>query len=76
MPSDSLENLPSADALVTKSQAYRAMLLMLEYYFRVGSEYPVASILGDLSPGAWADDSPGDPAAWSMWLNAPRWKSA
>lgn len=50
------------------------MLQVLEYYFRIDGNYPVGGILGELSPESWADGTPGDPAAWSMWLNALRGK--
>ena len=70
MPLDSLGKLRRSDEQVTLAEAYRAMLRLLEYYHRIGSDYEVGAILGDLSPGVWADGSPGDPAAWSLWLNS------
>ena len=70
MPLDPLANMPSAEVTLTTSEAYRAMLRVLEYYFRVQNEYPVCNILSDLAPGVWADGSPGDPAAWQLWLQA------
>jgi hypothetical protein len=70
MPSDSFDNLPRAMQPLTTVEGYRAMLRLLEYYFHVDGEYPVGGILGDLSAGVWADGSPGDPAAWTLWLNS------
>jgi len=46
------------------------MLRVLEYYHRMGTDYEVGGILGDLSTGVWAEGSPGDPAAWSLWLKS------
>ena len=36
----------------------------------MGTDYEVGAILGDLSTGVCADGSPGDPAAWSLWLDS------
>lgn len=69
MPLDSLDNLTRSAEQVTLAEAYRAMLRLLEYYHRMGTDYKVSAILGDLSTGVWADGSPSDPAAWSLWLN-------
>jgi hypothetical protein len=70
MPLDSLDNLPRSDEQVTLAEAYRAMLRLLEYYHRLGTDYEVGVILGDLSTGVWPDGSPGDPSAWSLWLDS------
>lgn len=70
MPVDSLGNLPRAGEQVTLAEAYRAMLRLLEYYHRISSDYEVGAILSDLATGVWADGSPGDPAAWSLWLDS------
>jgi hypothetical protein len=43
--------MPSAQSSITAADAYRAMLQVLEYYFRVNPEYPVGAMLGDLSAG-------------------------
>ena len=67
---DSIDTLPSARSHISVSDAYRAMLEVLEYYFHVDPERAVASILGDLALGTWEDGMPGDPAAWSLWLKA------
>ena len=67
---DSLNTLPSAESQISAADAYRAMLRVLEYYFRVDPERAVASILGDLATGTWGNGMPGDPAAWSLWLKA------
>ncbi len=70
MPFDSCDKLPRATEKVTLSEAYRAMLLVLEYYHKMGTDYEVGAILGDLSPGVWADGAPGDPGSWSLWLDS------
>jgi hypothetical protein len=70
MPIDSLDNLPRSTEQVTLAEGYRAMLRVLEYYHRLGTDYEVGAILGDLSSGVWADGSPGDPAAWLLWLDS------
>ncbi|MGL4307174.1 MAG: hypothetical protein ACRCSF_13600 [Mycobacteriaceae bacterium] len=70
MPFDSLDNLPRSTEQVTLEEAYRAMLHLLEYYHRMGTDYEVGAILGDLSTGVWVDGSPGDPAAWPLWLDS------
>ena len=70
MPLDPLDNLPRSAEKVTLAEAYRATLRLLEYYHRMGTDYQVGAILGDLSTGVWADGSPGDPAAWSLWLDS------
>jgi hypothetical protein len=67
---NALDALPSAQSSISAVDAYRAMLQVLEYYFRVDPEYAVGAMLGDLSPGVWADGTPGDPASWSRWLKA------
>jgi hypothetical protein len=67
---DSFDGLPSAQSHITTVDAYRAMLQVLEYYFRVNPDHSVRSILSDMSSGVWADGMPGDPAAWARWLNA------
>jgi hypothetical protein len=67
---DSFDKLPRADERLTLADAYRAMLRVLEYYHGVDTDYEVGAILGDLSAGVWADGTPGDPAAWSLWLDA------
>ena len=67
---DPLEKLSRSAEQVTLVDAYRAMLRLLEHYREMGSDYQVGAILGDLSTGVWADGSPGDPAAWSLWLNS------
>jgi hypothetical protein len=71
---DSLDTLPTAQTPITTADAYRAMLQVLEYYFRLGENYPLASVLGDLAPGSWLDGAPGDPASWSRWLQAVQGK--
>lgn len=70
MPLDSLDKLPRSAEQVTLAEAYRAMLRLLENYHRMGSDYEVGAILGDLSTGVWADGTPGDPAAWLLWLDS------
>jgi hypothetical protein len=70
MPLDAIDCLQSATDPVSRADAYRAMLRVLEYYFHIDADYPVGGILGQLVPGVWADGQPGDPAAWSLWLNA------
>lgn len=70
MPLDSLDKFPRSTEQVTLAEAYRAALRLLEYYHRIGSDYEVGAILGDLSTGVWTDGSPGDPAAWSLWLDS------
>jgi hypothetical protein len=70
MPTDCLEKFPRSDDQVTLAEAYRSMLRLLEYYHGLGSDYEVGAILSDLSPGVWADGSPGDSAAWALWLNS------
>ena len=67
---NSLDKLPRAAEQVTLAEAYGAMLRLLEYYHRMGSDYEVGAVVGDLHPGRWADGSPGDPAAWSLWLDS------
>jgi hypothetical protein len=67
---DSLDTLPTAQSTIPRVEAYRAMLQVLEYYFRLGHEYPMAAMLGDLATGTWDNGLPGDPAAWSLWLKA------
>jgi hypothetical protein len=67
---DYLDTLPSAQSPITTADAYRAMLQVLEYYYRLGDRYEVGGVLGDLAPGIWANGSPGDPGAWSLWLKA------
>ena len=52
------------------AESYRVRLRVLEYYHRQGTDYEVGAILGDLAAGAWDDGLPGDPAAWSLWLDA------
>ena len=42
---DSIDTLPSAQSHISVSDAYRAMLEVLEYYFHVDPERAVASIL-------------------------------
>jgi hypothetical protein len=70
MTFDSLDKLPRSAQQVTLAEAYRAMLRLLEYYNRLANDYEVGATLGDLSTGVWADGSPGDPAAWSLWLDS------
>jgi hypothetical protein len=69
MPLDLLDNLPRSAEQVTLAQAYRAMLHLLEYYHQMGTDYEVGAILGDLATDVWLDGLPGDPAAWSLWLD-------
>lgn len=68
MPDDSFDKLSKSTEQVSLADAYRAMLRVLEYYYSI--DFEVGSILSDLSAGVWADGSPGDPAAWSLWLKA------
>lgn len=70
MTLDALNNLPRSTEQVTLAEAYQAMLRLLEYYHQMGSDYEVGAILGDLSTDIWADGSPNDPAAWSLWLDS------
>ncbi|WP_254508552.1 hypothetical protein [Anatilimnocola floriformis] len=70
MPLDSFDKHPRATEQMTLAEAYRAMLRVLEYYHGMGTDYAVGAILGDLCTGVWADGSPGDPAAWSLWLDS------
>jgi hypothetical protein len=70
MPLDSFDKLPRSAERVALAEAYRAMLRVLEYYHGLGTDYEVGAILSDLSAGAWANGSPGDPAAWSLWLDS------
>jgi hypothetical protein len=70
MSPDSLDTLPRSAEQVTLAEAYRAMLRLLEYYHRMGTDHEVGAILGDLDTGVCADGSPGDPAAWALWLNS------
>jgi hypothetical protein len=70
MPIDALDKLPRASETTSVADAYRAMLRLMEYYFKVDHEYPIGGILGDVSPGVWANGSPGDPAAWPLWLDS------
>ena len=70
MPQDAFTSLPRANEQILLSEAYRAMLRVLEYYYKVDSNYELGAILGDLSAGVWADGTPGDPAAWSLWLDS------
>jgi len=67
---NSFDKLPRSSETITLAEAYRAMLRTLEYYHRLGTDYPVGAILGDLSSAVWANGSPGDPAAWSLWLDS------
>jgi hypothetical protein len=68
---DAFDTLPMASEPITTAEAYRAMLEVMEYYYRLGSEEnQIGNMLSDLSPGVWADGTPGDPAAWSLWLKA------
>lgn len=69
---DSLDSLPAAQSQVSAAEAYRAMLLVLEYYFQVDSERAVGSILGDLTTSTWQEGVPTDPAAWDLWLDSIR----
>jgi hypothetical protein len=68
METDSIDKLSRANDPLTTADAYRAMLRLLKYYFEVDHEYSVGAMLGELASGVWADGTPGDPAAWSMWL--------
>lgn len=67
---DAFDTLPSAQSYISVADAYRAMLEVLQYYFKVNPEHAVASMLGDLASGTWENGMPGDPAAWSLWLKA------
>jgi hypothetical protein len=68
---DAFDTLPMASEPITTAEAYRAMLRVMEYYYRLGyEENQIGNMLSDLSPGVWADGTPGDPGAWSLWLKA------
>jgi hypothetical protein len=70
MAGDYLDKLARSSEQVTLAEAYRAALRLLEYYHRIDSDFAVGAILGDLDTGVWADATPGDPAAWSLWLDS------
>lgn len=68
---DAFDALPTGSDLITKAEAYRAMLQVMQYYYRLGyEEDQIGAMLSDLSPGVWANGMPGDPGAWSLWIKA------
>lgn len=67
---DAPDTLPTASELMTRADAYQAMLHLIKYYYRFGDEYRIGSMLGDLSPGIWENGMPGDSGGWELWLDA------
>jgi hypothetical protein len=68
---DAFDALPAASEPITKAEAYKAMLQVMKYYYRLSYEGDqIGAMLSDLSPGVWADGMPGDPGAWDLWLKA------
>lgn len=53
-------------------QAFEAMRRFLVAYWERGGRQTgdLAGLLGDVSTGLWADDTPNDPAQWTDWLAA------
>ncbi|MEM1356017.1 MAG: hypothetical protein AAGH88_14175 [Planctomycetota bacterium] len=70
MPQDGLSTLPRASEQISLDDAYRAMLRLLKYYYKMDANDELGAMLGDLDTGVWADRAPGDAAAWSLWLDS------
>lgn len=61
----------STDDLKTLNelQAFDAMVVFLRAYWTTRGEISddIANLLSDVSRTVWANEMPGDPAAWSDW---------
>ncbi len=61
--------------LLTEREAFEAMRHFLEAYWERSLKNPderLVHVLSDIDTTVWADDAPGDPAAWNDWLSAVR----
>ncbi|HWT97380.1 MAG TPA: hypothetical protein VN229_07175 [Terriglobales bacterium] len=55
---------------LTLQQAYCAMFYLWEEVYSRTKSDEIGTTLGEFSWDAWADNMPGDPAAWDRWKTA------